>query len=101
MVSRVDWQRAFPIWAIADGRGGVAVVGVTVLADGRVTDVRVVRASGIAEFDRKLVDAVQRAAPFGPLPKTFGSSVRVSMSFDALNPAVGRIGPGRGRAARR
>jgi len=101
MVNRVDWQRAFPSWAIADGRGGVAVVGATVLADGRVTDVRILRASGIAEFDRNLVDAVQRAAPFGPLPKSVGSSVRVSMSFDALNPAVGRIGPGRGRAARR
>jgi TonB family protein len=97
LLNRVDWHEAFPTWAIAEGRGGVAVVGVTLRADGSVADARIVRPSGVAEFDRNVLHAVKRAAPFGAPPKAFGSALRVNLKFDALNPAVGRNGTGRGR----
>lgn len=103
IVRRVDpfWKDAFPDWAIAEGRGGVAIIGVTLQRDGSVLGLRVVRGSGVVEFDRNVLVALQRAAPYGPLPSALGRGpLTVNVSFDALNPAVGRDGPGKGRAAR-
>lgn len=91
------WRNAFPDWAIAQGRGGMAILALTLRRDGTLGRVSVVRPSGIPEFDRNVTAAVQRAAPFGPLPPTLGPGpLTVHMSFDAVNPAVGRDGPGRG-----
>ncbi len=104
IVRRVDpyWKDAFPHWAIAEGRGGIAIIGMTLQQDGRVVSLRVVRGSGIVDFDRNVIAALERAAPYGPLPGALGRGpVTVNVSFDALNPIVGRDGPGRGRAARR
>jgi TonB family protein len=95
------WEQAFPTWAIAEGRGGVATLGFTILPDGRITDLRVARSSGIEEFDRKLIEHVRRSAPFSPPPAMSGQrSLPLLFTFDALNPAVGRDGPGRGRVQR-
>ena len=58
----------------------------------------VARSSGIDEFDRNVVAAVRRAAPFGPLPaRLLPGPQPLRMTFDATNPAVGRDGPGKGR----
>ena len=90
LLRRVDWSHAFPSWAILEGRGGQATIGLTVQADGTVTAVHVVRSSGLPEFDRNLVLAVKSAPPSGPPP---GGPFRTNFSFDATNPAVGRDGP--------
>src|SRR6185295_11508432 len=93
------WDNDFPNWARSAGRGGMAIIGVTMLEDGSVSDVRVVRSSGVDEFDRKLVARVRRAGPFEPPPAVFGRrALPINFKFDALNPIVGRQGPGRGRA---
>jgi TonB family protein len=98
---KVAWRDAFPDHAIAEGLGGHAIIGFTLLPDGSVRDVRVVRASGVEEFDQRLVAAVSRAAPFGALPRVFGDQpISVHFSFDAMNPAVGRDGPGPGGKSR-
>jgi TonB family protein len=95
------WEQAFPVWAIAEGRGGVATLGFTILPDGKITDLRVARSSGIEEFDRKLIERVRRSVPFAPPPAISGQrSLPLLFTFDALNPAVGREGPGRGRVQR-
>jgi TonB family protein len=74
----------------------------TLQRDGRVLGLRVVRGSGVVDFDRNVIEALERAGPYGPLPLALGKGpVTVNVSFDALNPVVGRDGPGRGRAARR
>lgn len=92
------WEDAFPMWARAEGRGGVAVIGVTLSSDGRVHDLRVVRASGFPEFDRKVARALEQASPYGPLPRSVGGTgLTLHIAFDAMNPAVGRSGPGPGR----
>ncbi|MCA9595347.1 MAG: TonB family protein [Myxococcales bacterium] len=94
---KVEWRDAFPDWAIAEGRGGMAVLALTLSRDGTLSAVRVVRPSGIPEFDRNVIAAVRRAAPFGRLPAVLGRGpLTLHMSFDALNPAVGRDGAGRG-----
>ncbi len=95
IISHLDrfWSRAFPAWAVAEGRGGMAIVELTLARDGAVARVRVVRPSGIPEFDRNLLAAVQQAAPFEPLPSALAPVHRVSIQFDATNPAVGRDGP--------
>ncbi|AJC80666.1 TonB family transporter protein [Rhizobium etli bv. phaseoli str. IE4803] len=47
---------------------GTVVVSFSVNGSGGLTSVRVVNGSGIPEIDRLAVDAVRRAAPFGPTP---------------------------------
>jgi TonB family protein len=100
ILDSVKWHDAFPNWAIAAGRGGVAIVGMTLRADGSVSDLRLLRGSGVAEFDRNLLRAVARAAPFDPIPSALGRrSLPLSLSFDATNPAIGRHGQGPGGRA--
>jgi len=45
----------------------------TILADGQVTDVRVTQASGVALLNLAAQRAVFSAAPFGPLPRKYGT----------------------------
>jgi TonB family protein len=96
LLEQIDWERAFPNWAVARGIGGLTVVGLTVDQQGRVLSVAIIRPSGIDEFDRNLVAAIRRDGPYGALPATLGSSLTVRIAFDATNPAVGRDGPGPG-----
>jgi TonB family protein len=78
----------FPKQAILEGRQGHTIVRFTVLGDGRVINVQVSRSSGYPDFDRKMVLAVQRAAPFGPLPRELGPVLQRSHDFVVSNPAV-------------
>jgi TonB family protein len=92
------WRDAFPDWAIAEGRSGLAKIAFSIAKDGSVSNVRVTRSSGIAEFDANVMLAIRRASPFDPPPAVFAQTpLAVTMTFDALNPAVGREGPGNGR----
>jgi TonB family protein len=51
----------------------VAVV-FTILADGSLTDVKVVQSSGATLLDLAALRAIYSAAPFGPLPKDYGTN---------------------------
>jgi TonB family protein len=44
----------------------------TILADGSVTEVRVTESGGVSLIDLAAQRAVMTAAPFRPLPKTYG-----------------------------
>ena len=46
----------------------------TILADGSVTDVRVAQRSGVTMLDLAAQRAVASAAPFGPLPRDYGTN---------------------------
>lgn len=92
------WENAFPEWALIKGKGGVAIVGVTILADGTVRDIHIVRASGVPEFDKNVAIALERASPYAPLPVALRrTGLELHIAFDAVNPGVGRLGPGPGR----
>ncbi len=45
----------------------------TILGDGSVVEPNVVQSSGISLIDRAALRAIQTAAPFGPLPKAYGT----------------------------
>ena len=95
---RVDDQlrRAFPDWAIEAGRSGHVIFELAVLADGRLEQVRMVRPSGIPEYDGNVLTGVRRIASFGPLPKSLGKRALFTMSYTALNHVISREGPGPG-----
>ncbi|MDW8250656.1 MAG: energy transducer TonB [Myxococcales bacterium] len=82
------WGLAFPKDKAAAGRQGIAIVEFTILSDGRVVNVVLVRPSGIPEFDQIAQRAVLRSAPFPPMPQAFGASKLWRVSFDAKNPAI-------------
>jgi TonB family protein len=91
------WKDAFPLEATAEGRGGTAIIGVSLGPNGTIKELHVVRPSGFPEFDRKVAHALVMAAPYGPLPRRARDGLIVNIAFDAQNPAVGRSGPGAGR----
>lgn len=93
---KIDWRGAFPDWAIAEGRNGLAIIRFNLGPRGEVSGIRVERPSGVPEFDAAVIQAIRRASPFGAPPKSLGTPLPIRMSFDALNPIVGRSGPGRG-----
>lgn len=86
--------KAFPEWAIEKGRGGRVIFEMTLGADGKPSGVRIVRPSGVGEYDDNVVRAVRGVASFGRLPEGFGAPAQFRVSWDAVNPAVGREGPG-------
>jgi TonB family protein len=55
----------------------------TILADGNVTDVRVTQPSGVALLDMAAQRAILNAAPFGPLPREYGTNRK---TIEALFP---------------
>jgi TonB family protein len=89
-------QRAFPDWAIEEGRSGHVIIEMALLADGRLERVRMVRPSGIDEYDSNVLTGVRRIPSFGPLPKALGQRALITMSYDSLNHVIGREGPGPG-----
>jgi protein TonB len=77
-----DWylagvqRKIWTIWAgqvKTDFQQPIAIL-FTILADGSVTDVRVVQSSGVALLDLAAQRAVASAAPFGPLPRDYGTN---------------------------
>jgi TonB family protein len=80
--------KLMPKWAIAEGRGGLAIVSFVIQRDGSVTGVRVSRSSTIPEYDENCRQVILKAGPFDPLPPELGSSLPWSMPFTSQNPAV-------------
>lgn len=92
--------KSFPEWAIEQGRGGRVIFEMTLRADGSPTGVRLVRPSGIDEYDANVLKAVRAVASFGRLPPGLNAPAQIRISWDAVNPAVGRQGPGPGGGRR-
>lgn len=88
--------KAFPEWAIEKGRGGHVIFEMTLGADGKPSGVRIVRPSGVGEYDDNVLRAVRNVPSFGRLPEGFGAPAQFRVSWDAINPTVGREGPGPG-----
>jgi protein TonB len=86
-------QKIDPLWefprelAIRMEQGDV-LVGFTIRRDGSVRDIRVLKGSGFPSFDKNVLAAVKKAAPFAPLPATFGAELKVTAPFEGSNPAI-------------
>ena len=62
---------------------GKAVVIVTILRDGSLLESRLHMKSGVAEWDASALEALKKAAPFDPLPKSYPrTSVEVHFHFE-------------------
>jgi TonB family protein len=89
VLAKINPLWSFPRWAAIEGRQGFAIVSMTILANGSVTGVRLIRTSGITEFDNNVVQAIFKAAPFEPLPANLNTkAMNWAITFDALNPSV-------------
>jgi TonB family protein len=83
--NRVQDAVVFPRHLLIRLEQGVSVVSFVVGADGRVIDgPRLVKSSGFDDFDRAALQAVQRAAPFPPMPYV----VPVSATINFENPVI-------------
>jgi len=86
-------QKVDPLWefprelALRMEQGDV-LVGFTIRKDGSVADVRVLKGSGFEKFDKNVLAAIKKAAPFGRLPDTLGHELRVTAPFEGSNPAI-------------
>ena len=69
-------------WAAPKGLSPRLVVGftLTIEPNGRISGVRMTKASGLPEYDRSVERAVKMASPLSPLPPVFGGR-RVSQTF--------------------
>jgi TonB family protein len=79
-----DWylagvqQKIWMLWNQQIKSGFNRPIGVTftILADGQVTNVNVTQPSGVALLDMAAQRAILNAAPFGPLPREYGTNSR-------------------------
>ena len=79
-----DWylagvqQKIWTLWNQQIKSGFNRPIGVTftILADGSVRDVTVTQPSGVALLDMAAQRAILNAAPFGPLPREYGTNRR-------------------------
>jgi protein TonB len=86
--------RIGPLWEFPKerallGEEGTVRVAFVIHRDGRVSDIRVTRHSGFADFDANVVAAVRKAGPFKPLPAEIArDELRFDVPFDFDNPVV-------------
>ena len=87
---RVNSLRQFPKRLALRLEQGETIVRFVVGADGRIRDgVQVMKSSGFDEFDLEAARAVERAAPFPPLPPALAAhALPVSMRVAFENPLV-------------
>jgi TonB family protein len=65
-------RRIMAVWSLpANSRGVKVVLRINLEESGRVSDVRVEKSSGDEKFDASAIQAVRRASPFPPPPKSF------------------------------
>jgi TonB family protein len=89
-----DWylagvqQKIWMLWNQQIKSGFNRPIGVTftILADGRVSDVRVTEPSGVTLLDMAAQRAILNAAPFGRLPREYGDNPR---TIHAIFPPTG------------
>lgn len=59
------------------------VVGFTIDRSGQIGNLRVLRSSGSPQTDAETLEAIQRAAPFGPLPENFAyNQLEIEFTFN-------------------
>jgi periplasmic protein TonB len=77
-----DWylaavqRKIWMLWAqqVRNGMTQPAIVSFTILANGSVADVQLAQSSGVYLLDSAAQRAILSAAPFGPLPKDYGTN---------------------------
>jgi protein TonB len=90
-----DWylagvqRKIWTIWTqqLKAGFTQAVTVRFTILADGSLTDIQVAQSSGAALLDLAAQRAVASAAPFGPLPRNYGTNrITIQAIFKPTGP---------------
>jgi len=66
---KIELVFSVPYFTPHQGTVGVPIVGFTIRRDGVLAEAVLLHSSGYAVVDRALLDAVKRAAPYGPFPE--------------------------------
>ena len=78
---RVNWYAIMPA-IIRTGLQGVVTIRITIQRDGRITDVTILKSSGVPPYDYAAKKAIENSSPLNPLPKDFpNASERVTFMF--------------------
>lgn len=78
-------RQQYPAEARRSGRVGAVTVAFVILADGRITQIRIAKGSGVPSLDNAALDALRRLGRFRPIPSTLGRAslaLRVPVRFD-------------------
>ena len=80
----------YPIEASRKGMHGEVGLEFAIQKDGKASNVRVIKSSGYELLDRAIVEAINLASPFAPLPEGFGKQrILVTGSFRYVLSAYG------------
>ena len=66
---KIELVFSVPFFAPNNGSVGVPMVGFTIRRNGELAEAVLLRSSGYAVVDKALLEAVKRAAPYGPFPE--------------------------------
>ena len=78
-------RQQYPAEARRSGRVGTVTVAFVILSDGRITQMRIAKGSGVPSLDSAALDALRRLGRFRPIPSTLGRAslaLRVPVRFD-------------------
>ena len=78
----IELTWTYPSTAIRRGLDGSVFVRFTIKQDGKVSQVNVLDSSGHKILDHAIVDAIKLAAPFAPLPESFGKKISIKGNFN-------------------
>ena len=65
---KIELVFSIPFFGPPQGRMGVPIVGFTIQRNGELSEAVLLRSSGYGIVDQALIEAVRRAAPYGPFP---------------------------------
>ena len=65
---KIELVFSVPFFGPSQGRIGVPIVGFTIQRNGQLSEAVLLRSSGYGIIDQALIEAVRRAAPYGPFP---------------------------------
>lgn len=75
----------YPEPALRNGLEGKLVVEFTILANGQLDEIRLIRSSGFSILDEEAIRAIQAASPFRPLPLSIGRRLDITASVEYID----------------
>ncbi len=83
VMRRLEQKKRYPVLAYRRGIEGIVTVDLTIMADGTVRSVKVVRTSSESILDREVVALARRVSPLGPIPEQLGlKEIRLSVPVE-------------------
>jgi TonB family protein len=87
------YKKVQPLWVFpkrleVEFEQGEVLIQFTILADGSARNLRVRKSSGYRQFDVNVLAAVERASPFGPIPRGLGRRLEIVAPFEFANPMI-------------